>query len=123
MVVVSQVPNLGSDPKACLTAPGSAEDLKNNIQPKSCVSVSRTTALVRLAFTDATILNVAKKQNVTALLPDRYFCDNLLQDEERCRALLNRTLLYEDETHLNEEGSIYLALRWEAEGFHGLQFG
>lgn len=122
VIITSQVPNLGRSPRGCLTAGGARTALKRGVQPGKCVGVSRLTALQRLRFVNNEIRAVARLDNVTALVPSRYFCDNQLQDSTRCRALLDRLLLYDDSTHISSLGSAFLTLRWQADGYNGARW-
>ena len=124
VVLMGQVPMLRSNVRGCTSHPASQKAIATGIQPDRCVDVTREQVLLRMRYVREVFEEVRQmyRNNVTTIHPTDVFCDNYLQDKERCRVLLTNSLLYMDKSHINGLGGSFLALRLQALGYGGIQW-
>lgn len=112
-VLFGQVPHSGKDLEGCDNIPTilvSEEDID-----KRCNHVPRSFVLQRSKFSDQEIQRIASINGANAVIPTRYFCK---ENSEFCQLIYNGVRLKDDDDHLNEFGSVYLAKEWESsDGF------
>ena len=112
VILVSQVPDVGRSPRGCLSRPSFDFGIMRRGQPFWCVGADRVLARQRMEFTNRMIENISR-HGVTHLIPTSYFCDNMEQDESFCRVVWQDKVLYRNQDHLTDFGSLWLAIKWE----------
>jgi peptidoglycan/LPS O-acetylase OafA/YrhL len=107
-VLFGQAPHSGKDLEGCDNVPTilvSEDDID-----KRCNHVPRSFILQRSKFSDQEIQRIASINGATAVIPTKYFCK---ESSEFCQLIYNGVRLKDDDDHLNEFGSVYLAKEWE----------
>lgn len=102
VIVFSQVPPLGLDQTQCQTLFSWAGE---TVADDRCFRLGRAEVSARAAYTDDVIRALDERENVMAVIPQDYFCD-----EESCDLFDPETgeILYRDGDHLSPVGSRYL---------------
>ncbi len=108
-ILFGQVPHAGKNLEGCDNVPKIliSEDSIN----RRCNHVPREFVLNRSEFSNNTIRHTASINNAISVIPTDYFC---AEDEEFCKVFHNGWRLKNDDDHINEFGSVYLAQQWEA---------
>jgi|GEM_PF-509749 len=107
-IILGQVPNIGKDIEGCNNVP-KVFFSAGNIASR-CNHVPRQYVLERTRFSNEIIEKTANTNGVFFLLPTDIFCDD---KEYYCRTLERGIRLKDDDDHINERGSVYLARKWE----------
>lgn len=100
------VPILDFDPRACIRRAGVASSTTN----LDC-SMDVETYRKAVREHDEIVASVLKEfPNVTTFAPAKYLCD-----DEHCKGLIDRQLMYRDTNHLSYEGDLYIGEKFAEE--------
>ena len=108
VIVFSQVPLLGKDIQDCLNVPRYFVD-DSQVGARCQGGVSYDDVVKRLEFTDTTIRNLSSRDTMV-VIPSDYFCDRANRTYETTE---NGHVLYEDDEHLSDKGSLFLTKKIE----------
>ena len=111
VVLVSQAPSLGIDPAACRSTPRylypGASDPRSR-----CQYIPYEQLVERLRYSEKIIQDVAERHDALVINLRKVLCDD---STRTCKTFLDDVLLYQDDNHLNHQGSLYTAHAMEDE--------
>lgn len=107
-IVFGQVPHAGKELEGCDNVPHLL--ISENTVNNRCNHVPRELVLKRSEFSNRTIKQVASINNAAYVIPTDIFCK---EEGEYCRLFYKNTRLKDDDDHINEYGSVFLARQWE----------
>lgn len=119
VILFGQVPHAGIDLEGCNNVPGllfSESDINDR-----CNYVPREYVLQRSEYSNFTVKKIASDNSALSVIPTDYFCR---EETKYCQLFYKGRRLKDDDDHINEYGSVFLAKKWEQESsfpFHSLK--
>ncbi|MEE9313214.1 MAG: acyltransferase family protein [Rhizobiaceae bacterium] len=107
-IVFGQVTNHERSLEGCDNVPRFLFSEKTILQ--RCSKVPKEVVLKRFTWLTKTIKEIASTRNVATVFPTDFLCDN---PSKYCRTHFRKARLSDDDDHINKNGAIYLAFRWE----------
>ena len=100
------VPTLNFDPRACIPRAGVASSTTNRDCTMDVAAYEQS-----VQEHNEIVASVLKEfPTVKTFAPARYFCD-----EQHCKGMIDRALMYRDTNHLSYEGDLYIGARFAEE--------
>ena len=100
------VPTLDFDPRACIRRAGVASSTTNRDCTMDVEDYNKA-----VSAHNAVVASVLKEfPSVTTFAPARYMCD-----DEHCKGMIDRALMYRDNNHLSYEGDLYVGAKFAEE--------
>ena len=100
------VPTLDFDPRACIRRAGVASSTTNRDCTMDVEDYNKA-----VSAHNAVVASVLKEfPGVTTFAPAKYMCD-----DEHCKGMIDRALMYRDNNHLSYEGDLYVGARFAEE--------
>lgn len=102
VIILGQVPNMGHDVLTCLESPTFLIPDQN----ERCAIFETNTIKARLTFANNLFLDIKNTypDEVEVFIPSRYLCD-----QDQCMVAYKNKLLYANDSHINNLGSLYLS--------------
>jgi peptidoglycan/LPS O-acetylase OafA/YrhL len=109
-IVISQIPLLTRNIQDCNRVPGYLVS-NDHLQERCSDGTDYNDVIKRQLYTDKTIRLLSSENTMSVILSD-YVCDPEL---EQCKTVMNGTLIYHDDDHVNKAGSLLVAMWLESE--------